>query len=235
MKYAMTAIPIVLCVILIFIPIMELSGLVTGTEFKLYNEIATVIVQTVLCVGAVTALFIVRPRYGRTGRIFVILLLPISLLNALCFADPAWGWSILFVLMICGCSFAIYVRFASDSVGKAISAVVSVLAAVAFIALYVYNLVYTSFFSNITVEKTVGSPDGGYVAEVLTDESVLGDKTRVSVRPTDRCFGAIIGGFSKKPQLIYTGEDYEVDTVRISWANEKTIVINGTEYEISFD
>lgn len=235
MKYAMLAIPIVLCVMLIFVPFMELLGIITNTEFNLYNEIATVIVQTVLCVGAVIALFIIKPRYGKAGRFFVILLLPISLLNGLCFVKPEWGWSILFVLLLCGCSLAIYIRFSRDSVGKAVAAVVSVLVAIALAVLYVYNLVYTSFFSDITVVNTIASPDESYVAEVVTDASVLGDKTRVRIKPSEQCFGVLIGGFSDKAQVIYTGEDYEVDTVRISWINEKTVAVNGTEYEVLFD
>lgn len=234
MKAAMLAIPILLCTMLILIPVMEFIGLVTNTDFNLYNEIATVIVQTVLCVGAVTALFIIKPRYGKAGRIFVILLLPFSLANGLCFADPAWGWSILFVLIICGCSLAIYIRFSRDSVGKAVSAVLSVLAAIALVVLYVYNLVYNSFFSDITVIRSIGSPDESYVAEVISDASVLGDKTRVRIKQSEQRFGALIGGFSEKSQLIYTGEDYEIDTVRISWTNEKTVAVNGTEYEVSF-
>ena len=232
MKAAMTVIPIVLCVMLILVPFMEFIGLITGTEFELYSETAMVIVQAVLCAGAVTALFIIKPRYDKLGRTFVILLLPFSIANGLCFVDPAWAWSPLFVLAVCGCSLAIYVRFSSDSVGKAISAVFSVLASIAVIVLYVYNLVYGSFFSDVTVKKTVPSPDGNYVAEVVTDASVLGDKTRVNVRRSEQLFGVVIGGFSEKAQLVYTGADYEVDTVKIIWENESTVLVNGNEFII---
>ncbi len=223
-----------LCVLLAIVPLCEFIALLSGTDFGLYNEKVIVIIQGVLSAGAATALFILRPRLDKLGNTFAILLLPVALLNGLCLVNPEWGWSILFVALFCGCSVAIFAKFALDSTGKAIGAVASVLLAIAVVVLYLYNLVYTSFFSEITVRKTIPSPNGSLVAEVVTDSSLLGDKTLVKVRESEPNCGVLIGAFSDKPIQLYSGEDYEIDTVRIVWEKENLVVINGEEHEINF-
>lgn len=230
MKAVMLAIPIVLCVLLLIVPIFELVGLINGLDFILNNEPAIVITQTVLIVGATVALFILKPEYERTGRIFLILLAPIALLNTLCFADCEWAYSVIFAVVWGGCAFAMYYRFVPDSNFKAASAVFSVLITVTFAALYLWNIIYVSFINERTVESTYSSMNGTYVAEVGTSKSLVGTKMTVYIAKADPESKNILGYYQAKPAKIYDGEEYEVKTAVISWLDDETVIINDEAY-----
>lgn len=226
-------IPIALCAVFAIVPIFELIGLIKGLDFVLYSELAIVIVQTLLAVGATVALFILKPRYERTGRIFLMLGAPISLLNALCFANSERGSSIIFALICAGCIFALFLKFVPDSNLKATSAVFSVLITIAIVVVYLIGLVYGAFINKYTVSETFTSIEGNYVAELGTSESLMGTKTVVYVARAEAEFGAVLGSYWQKPVCIYEGEDYEVKTAVISWLDENTVIINDGEYKIT--
>ncbi len=230
MKAVILAIPIVLCVLLLIVPIFELVGLVNGVDFFLHNEIVMVIIQTVLTGGAAVALFIIKPEYEKTGRIFIILLAPISLINALCFADCEWGYSIIFAVVWSACAFAMYYKFVPDSGFKATSAVFSVLLAVALVVLYAWNMIYGSLINKRTIEETYPSMDGTYIAEAGTSKSLIGTKTTVYITKADPAADSFIGYYQVKPVKIYEGEEYEIKTASISWLDDSTVIVNDQAY-----
>jgi len=226
MKAVMLIIPIVLCVLLLIVPIFELVGLLSDLEFFLHNEILIVILQTVLTVGATVALFILKPKYEVTGRIFLILLAPIAILNALCFADCQWGYSIIFAVIWGGCAFAMYMKFVPDSGFKATSAVFSVLLTIALVVLYGWNIIYDSFINERTIEKTYESMHGTYVAEVGTSKSLIGTNTTVYITKSEPSYDSFLGYYQPKPLKIYEGEEYEAKVAIISWLDDSTVAIN---------
>lgn len=230
MKAVMLAIPIVLCVLLLIVPIFELIGLINGLDFILHNELAIVITQTVLTVGATVALFVLKAEYGRTGRIFLMLLAPIALLNSLCFADCEWAYSIIFAVVWSVCAFVLYYRLVPDSAFKATSAVFSVLIALAFVGLYLWNLLYGSFINDRTVEATYTSMNGTYVAEVCTSKSLIGTKMTVYIAASDPKSENMLGYYQAKPAKIYEGEEHETKTASISWLDDETVIINDEAY-----
>lgn len=230
MKTVIYAIPIVLCVLLLIVPILELIGVANGLDFFHYNEIVTVVLQTVLTVGATVTLFVLKPEIDLTGRIFLTLLTPIALLNALCFYDGVWGLSVIFAVVWGGCALALFIKFVPDSNLKATSAVFSVLIAIAFVGMYLVNLIYVSFFNERTVKSEYPSMYGTYVAEVGTTESAFGTKTTVYIAKAEPEFKALIGYYQAKPTEIYEGEEYEVKTALISWLDDETVIINDQAY-----
>ncbi len=233
MKILKLAIPIALCVIFLIVPLFELVGLLNGLDFNLYNEMVIGIVQTVLAVAALVGLLILKPEYGWTGIIFLMLALPISLLNAMCFVGGSWVGSIFLAIIWCGCILTLYIRFVPDNAFKAMSAVLSVLITVAIVVIYLWGLV-SGFMGSDTVEETIPSPNGKYVLEITTEESLLSSKMAVKVRLASPVSGALLGDYSADAVTVYEGEPHEADTAKIEWKNESTIVIDGNEYVVSF-
>ena len=231
MKNAMLVIPIVLCIILLIVPCLELFGLVNGLDFIPNNEIVLVIAQAVLTIGATVALFILKPTYNTIGNIFLSLLSPIAILNALCFADGSWKFSIIFALIWASCSFALYFKFVPDSYLKATSAVFSVLIAIAFVVLYIINLIGNSL-TTVSIKDSYPSMHDTYVAEIKLHENKLfgENKMSVDIAKSEPEFKNFIGRFEAKSAEIYTGEEYETKTVIVSWLDDETVIVNDSAY-----
>lgn len=231
MKIATIVIPVVLCVLLLILPVFELVGLINGLEFVLFNETAVVITQTVLCVGSAVAIFILKPEYERTGRIFWMLALPVSLLNALCFADRSM-LSVILAVIWSAAVFAVYIKFVPDSGFKATSAVFSVLAAVAFAVIFIVFGIFEPIVNERTVNSSLASPAGTYSAETVTVKTPLSEKMNLDIRKTEPEMNAVLGAYYKKTVTVYEGESYETQTAKISWKDDSTVVVNGTEYPV---
>ena len=229
-KAYINIIPIMLCILLLILPILELIGLLNGLDFFLHNEILIVILQTVLTVGATVTLFVLKPEFDITGMIFLILLAPVGILNALCFADCEWGWSIFFAIVWASCCFAMYFKFVPDSTFKATSAVFSVLLAVALVVLYGWNIIYGSFVNERDIKSTYPSMDGTYVAELGTSKSLIGTKTTVYIAKAEPICDLFFAYYQAKPAKIYEGEEHEVKIASISWLDDSTVIVNDRAY-----
>lgn len=227
----MLAVPIALCVIFVIVPVFELAGLLCGLDFVLYNEIAVVITQALLAVGATVAIFILRPSYGRIGKLFLLIATPIALLNALCFTDCEWAGSIFLAIVWSGCIFAMYLKFLPDSFFKAASAVVSVLLTIAVGVGYLWGLI-SGALSDRKVESTLESMDGTYYAEVCVNDSLFGAGTEIYIKRSGPEFGAFLGSYSAPEMLVYEGEEHEAKTAMLNWLDDSTLIINGEAYRV---
>lgn len=235
MKTATLVIPIVLCVLFIIVPVFELVGLICGLDFVLYNEVAVAWVQTVLAVGSAVAIFIMKPKYEKAGRIFCMLLPPISVLNAICFANSEWKLAVIFAVLWSVSCYAIYIKFVPDSGFKALSAVFTVLFAIAFVLLYIIFGIFFPLVSTANVSESYTSPNGELVAELQTEKSFFSEKAVVEVYKAEPDVRAVIGCYESYPIEIYEGESHEVHTATISWKDNSTLVINDTEYPVVFE
>lgn len=235
MAITMLVIPIVLFVIMAIIPIFELIGLILGLDFVIYNEPAVVITQAVLVFATMIAFLIINPELKRTARIFLIWLLPVSLLNALSFTGGQWGFSFIFAIVWSVCALVLCLRFVPDGVFKAISAVCSVLISVVFVVMF---LIY-SVFQPLTVDKTVtetqSSPNGELIAEEMAVDGIFSDRMQLTVRKAEPVAKAVLGQYEEKAIIIYEGEIHETEVSKFSWKNDTTLIINGEEYNVSFD
>jgi len=158
MKIASLVIPIVLCVLFIILPIFEFVAFTNDLEFSLYNEGFIVISESVLALGSAIAIFVMRQKYDWVGKLFVILLLPITLCNSFCFVDSEWDKSIFISLIMVGSVLAIYLFFVPDSIPKALSAIVSVLLAVGILTCYVIFDIFLPKAFPHDVQKEIESP-----------------------------------------------------------------------------
>lgn len=235
MAIAMLVIPIVLFVIMSIVPIFELVGLILGLDFVLYNEPAVVITQAILVFGTMIALLIITPELKRAARIFLIWLLPVSLLNALSFAGGEWGLSVVFAIVWSVCSLVMYLKLVPDGVFKAASAVFSVLIAVAFVIMFLIRGVFQPLMVTKTVTEAHNSPNGEIIAEEIAVEGVFSDKMQIIVRKAEPKAKAVLGCYEEKTVVIYEGAIHETEISKFSWKDDSTLLINSEEYSVSFD
>lgn len=226
------ALPIALFVIFLILPIFELIALISGLDFRLYNEIFICITQAVLAIGATVAVFVMKLKFTAVDRVFLILAAPLALLNAICLANGEWGGTVIFAILSAVAVFVLYSKFVPDGNGKAASAVFSVLFAIAFSVIFVWGLIDGAFIDKRTEKSRYTSVEGTYIASLGTSESLISTKTTVYVSKVESEFGVLFGSYWQKPVLVYEGEDYEVKTAVLSWLDDSTLIINDKEYKI---
>lgn len=231
---ALRAVPTVLLVVFMILPVYELIGFLTELEFSLYSEKLIVILQAILAIGAVVALFIFKPKLELWEKACLLLTFPLSIVNAFTFVNGVWGGSIIFALISCGCIFAIYLKFLPDSVLKAISAIVSVLLTIVICIVFVWNLISGALTDRIPDDK-YESLNGTFVAEVYIEESLISSKTVVVIKRTEPEFGAFFGSFHSPEMTIFEGEEHAAETIMINWLDDETVIINGEAYRINVE
>lgn len=105
--------------------------------------------------------------------------------------------------------------------------------------LFALILAVISFFAAIfasigktEVVQAVSSPDGRYVAELIDDDQgALGGSTLVWVRRnTD--VDLVVIRLKSFSQSIYTGRWGEFHDMTLEWKDDRSILINGTEYPV---
>ncbi len=232
MKIAALVIPILLCVLLIFIPVLQAVGLVMGLTLVLASDLVIAIIQAVIAVGCAIAIFVIKPEYGTAGKLFWTLALPISLLNSLCFADSQSIIAAILALIWSGAVFAVFMRFVPDSGFKATSAVLSVLLTVAFAVIFLVFGIFAPIVKERTVHSTIDSPSGDRSAEVVSVSTPISTKMCLDIKHNEPKINIFIAGYYDKSVTLYEGSDYETKTAKISWKDENTVIINGAEYPI---
>ncbi len=231
---ALRAIPIALLVVFAILPLYEFIGFMTELEFTLYSEKLIAILQAVIAIGAVVAVFIFKPRFEVWERICILFAFPLSIVNVFTFEDGEWYGSLIFAVISCGCIFAIYLKFLPDSVFKAISAIVAVLLTIVICIIFVWNLV-SGAISERKLDDKYESLNNVFVAEVYIEESLISSKTVVVVKRTEPEFGAMLGSFSAPEMIAFEGEEHAAETIMINWLDDETVIINGEAYRIDVE
>ena len=66
-------------------------------------------------------------------------------------------------------------------------------------------------------------------------DGIITDSMIVEVRKANPEIDAFLGFYQRDSIVIYEGEAYETETAKISWKDDNTLLINGTEYQIVFE
>lgn len=231
MKKALTPALIVLFALFMVLPIINLIAIIGGLGFKVGGEMAFGIVLTALALAETLCLLIMRIRLSKTGRIFAIMILPASILNACAFIRFDNAFTMIFAIICSVCALLIFIKCSDDCTGKAISAAVSVLLVIALVVLYIIFAVFGKFLVTKTAKKTFESPSGTYTATMYTvDKGLLGTKVTVEIGRNGTEKGVIVGKLFEKPIEIYEGPSTDVHTAKADWLDEETFVINGVAY-----
>ena len=233
-KIALRSIPIALLAVFIILPFLELIGFLTELDFTVYSEKVLSILQSLLAIGAVVAVYIFKPRFEFWEKLCLLAALPFVIINAFTFVNGEWGGAVIFALISCACVFVLYLKFLPDSVLKAISAIVSVLLAILLCIVFLWNLI-SGAISDRKLEDKYESLNNVFVAEVFIEESLISSKAVVVIRPVEPEFGALFGSFSAPEMVVLEGEAHIAETVMINWLDDETVVINGDAYKINIE
>ncbi len=97
-----------------------------------------------------------------------------------------------------------------------------------YIGFYIY--IFSGIVSN-TVVKSVESPSGKYVAEVIdSDQGALGGDTLVEVRRKN--INLIVAEIKGCSRQIYIGEWGEFENISVYWIDDDHVIVNNREYKI---
>ena len=190
-----------------------------------------VLTAAVSVCAVVSAAVVDRGRIGRGLCAASSLLLPMSLLNAVFYAPFVGHLVVSLSLLICfGCSIAILVLCYGENMMMSVtSTIAAALLMPVVIAVILIGQLAVNFGSN-TVVKTLRSPDGAYVAEVIdSDQGALGGDTIVTVRE-NKTYNALFFELRKKSERVYTGEWGEYMNMKIYWRDGRTLIVNSNIY-----
>ena len=226
-----SSVPFFLCLLFLFLPLCEGIGAALGYRFTLYHYPAAIVFTAALSLCFSIALFLPRIQLHGANAVFSAFVLPLAVLNGF-FYVGRWDAAILFILVCCGCSAAILIKFARPFALKIITGILSILLFILLLFITLLILAFGNFGSN-SVVASAESPHGTYLAEVInSDQGALGGDTLVNVTNQAKAIPLQIGEFSKAPVRVYTGEWGEFESMKIYWQDDRTLIIDGRSYRI---
>lgn len=233
MKRILSVSPAVFCVLYVFFPLCRSVGAFSGYDFVLRDLSVFIVGLTVISVAACVLLLFLKLPLSKVQTVFCALLPLFAAVNGLfLILDSRWKATGLFALICYACSVILLVKFTRRSVWKIGSVVLSVLLA----AVLLFSSLISFIFGDLgqkTVVKSAASPRNTYLAEVIDDnQGALGGDTHVDVWTVGKTVDLFLCKFSKSPVCVYTGKWGEFGTMRLSWRDEHTLVINGTNYDV---
>lgn len=135
------------------------------------------------------------------------------------------------VFATAGCCFFLSVRHGKPFWLKEFSFVLSFISIIPILFITLVSMTLGDF-SQVTVVKTVESPEGKYYANVVdVDQGALGGNTLVEVDQIP-VINAFLFKIRKEPIRVYTGDWGEYKNLQIYWKNDNCLVINSEEHLI---
>ncbi|MGN1095610.1 MAG: hypothetical protein ACI4QR_04410 [Eubacteriales bacterium] len=233
MKKASSIIVYLLFAFIILLPLGVILSACFGYEFELKNYPLFSVITALLVICAVVLCNKAENPVG--NRIFTVLLVlvtPLSLINAVFYVFKCNRISVVSGMLICvGCCFYLTIKYSRPLVLKIIGLVLSALMLLP-TGLFVFIALIFGDIGQNTVVKSLESPNGTYYAQVISsDQGALGGDTLVDVYE-NKDVNTFIFNISKTPLRLYQGDWGEFENMEIYWIDENCLVINSVEYTI---
>ncbi len=230
------AFTVVLFLLTALFPACRAAAAKFGYEVELTGAPVLSLLTAAASVGAAASAAAGRIINNTARRMFAAarFLVPLALLNAIMYARffdrPVVAASLL-IHIVCAAAL-LFMSFNMNAVTSfTIAALIAALIAAA-------SGPFTAFLTAIgnfgaqTVVRSVTSPDGEYIAEVVnSDHGALGGSTTVTVRE-NVSFGIPCFEFRKKPSPVYIGSWSESEGMELHWRDASSLVINSEVYII---
>ncbi len=235
MKKAITGLVFASLTLLVFPLAFSLTELF-GYTFKLNYRSIFVITGALLPFMAVVLGAVSKTdTVGKSFKVITSLLPPLSVLNAFYYVWNINGNGVLvFICSVICIGSCVYL--ALEHGNHTLKAALVTVAAIMVVALAgvgsVLHLIRaaTDGLSVSTVQYSIESPDGKYIAEIIdNDQGALGGATYVEVRRKSH-INAFVFTVSKKPERVYTGKWGENPYVH--WEDEDSLIVNSKEHII---
>lgn len=235
MKKILSASPVILCILYAFLPVCKLLGFIFGYNFVFNSYPISIIILSSINIIVLELLFSLKISLNNVQTKFSTFVMPLSAINGLVYIfESNWKATILFVLICCGCSIILFVKFTHPIKIKIITVFLSAILLILLLFCSFVDFIFENFGAN-TVVKSVASPQNTYTAVVIdSDQGALGGDTLVDVYYNGKSINLIFCKFSKSPIRVYTGGWGEFEQMQISWENEYTLIINGKKYYVDY-
>ena len=233
MRKAMTFLLCLLFTMTILFPVGALVSACFGYTFELTSVLALSVIIAVISVFTVIFAVISKDKIINKGIIILsYLLFPLSFINAVIYIFESGELSVAICVLISAmCCFFIVLRNIISTVNKIIVSILFSLMT-AFVIFFAFMMLTFGIIGQNTVIKNIESPNGNFYAQVIdSDQGAFGGDTLVNVYEK-RGIDAFIFKLEDKPQRVYLGEWGEYKSMRISWKNDKCLIINSVEYAI---
>lgn len=230
------AIPILMC-LLFLLTILYPAGLIIafslGYSFELISIIAFSVIIALLSVSIAVIASIYKIFVDNiVTRIFLAVIIPLSLINAVFYiSDSPRILTVASAFISVSCCWYLTARFAKPLALKIIALVLSGLMVFP-IAFFCFIAVTFGSLGQNTVVETVESPSKEYYAQIVdSDQGALGGDTLVMVYEQSE-INAIIFTIKKFPKTVYSGDWGEFENMEIYWKDDKCLVINSVKHKI---
>jgi hypothetical protein len=217
-----------------FLPIFNIIGAICGYDFIFRSSSLPIVILAAFSLIATVPLFLLKIPLNKIQSVFSALILPLSAINGLSFIIASdWKVTIFFVLICCGCAFALLIKYSHPLALKIISLLFSIVLIMYLLYYSFFDYVFQDFGQN-SVVKSISSPQNTYIADVInSDQGACGGDTIVNVRNKNNSIDLFFCEFGKAPIHVYYGEWGEFEHMKISWKDENTLLIDGKEIKIS--
>lgn len=232
MKISLSFVIRALTVINLFLPVCKAVCGLFGYEFSLFNYSVCAVIFAVIYAAGVVLSFISKEEINKKIDAAMLVLLPfLTLANlGIYLYESKLKAVVTACIMICFICSAILLIKHVKSLFFLIASIT--LSALAILPLVLFVGIALEPFPQITVVKTVLSPEGTYYAAVTdVDTGALGGNTCVHIHKTKNP-DLLLFKISKTPQRVYLGEWKAYENMQIYWINENLIEIDEIEYSI---
>lgn len=205
-----------------------------GYSFSLRNYAVSAIVLAVVSVAAIV--IVCMDKAGEAvlaGRVFSLLLLPVSLINWFYYVllSP-WKFTVLCMVVCSACALTYMLKYTKQKAAKIITSVICMIILIPLCFLS-FLFVLFSDFGSTTVVETVYSPDRAYKVEVISsDQGALGGDTYVNLIDEQAEMDFYMFRISKKSKRLYSGAWDAYQNMEIYWEDNRTLVINDEEFRV---
>ena len=232
MKKILSFAPGIFCAVFSVYPICVIIAAAIHYRFYLYHMTLTYTVLAVSFLLFTLGNLLCRNTMGKIGRGFSAFLLPVVFLSEIMFffRSGVSAFSLCTAAVSVGCAVCFFIKYANPFPLRLASGILCAMFLLfSFFLFFLHNTV--GKIGEDTSVKTLPSPSGTYTAELLVrDEGALGGNTVVTVTKKDTAVSVLIGAFSEEARRVYIGPWEEAKTISLTWKNENTLVINGTEF-----
>lgn len=223
----------------LLLPVGSLITIIFGYSFELFNysvmAIITFSLSLFFMVFTIRKNDFVEKYYKKRWFVLLSVLTFINFLSyCLKFNHESFYMTIIFnLIMILNFVFTVVLNLLlSDTKAKL---VVNIIAVLVLVLPLVFSSIFVVLFSGmgyVKVVRSVPSPNGEYVAEILdANQGALGGDTIIQIQE-NKGINCLIFKIEKKPNRIYLGEWGEFDDIDVRWENNEVVLIDSVKYPI---
>ena len=239
MKKVFAAVPGVLAALHAIVPVCFLVAVLSGRYLQMDSPLFVAIFLSAVTLAALVLMLVFKPEFNWANSAALGLTLFFSAVTQFYFVYhavrvyedydttvPAIVFAVCTIAMI-----VVFINCIDDSWYKAAFGVVTVLFAMAAVAVAIYVLISDSVFGEIRHSEDLVSPGGAYKSYVTYREPGLtSDGVTYVYTVNNEESGAFIGVLKHTPKRVYTGGKLDYELIEIGWKDDETLVIDGVEY-----